>query len=233
MKTYHVTEKLSVHNELLKKGLIRETDNIDFMGPVFDTETESLFLFKHPDGKWYNRGRETEFKELDEPEIPNNRFLGVNYDLNMAFAQSRPLDGKENDAKYIYFVLADKYGNAYPLDLAATLHHARYVGAKMENCWIQRYDINYKAVSRYNSSVAGPLSSLMDAWKDTADYMWEKEPVNPFRRLLNQAGMTLKEFSDYFGIKYRTVQNWAGNVNSMPEWAQPLFELKLMTDGKI
>lgn len=226
MKTYFVTEKLSVYKEFLKKGLIHETDNIDFTGPVFDTAEEFLPFFKHPDGKWYNSGKKTFFTEMELSGVPENRFIGVDYSQDKGLALSRRQDGTKNEAKYIYFITCGKYNVPYLPDLVAALYHADYVGAKKENCFVQLYDLEYHVVSGSSATLMGMLEQYA--------YLFEEVPVvNALRKLCSQAKMPLREFSDYFGIKYRTVQNWAEGINKMPEWALPLFELKLMTDGKI
>lgn len=226
MKTYFVAEKLSIYKEFLKRGLIHKTDNIDFTGPVFDTAEEFLPFFKHLDGKWYNSGKETFFTEVKLPNVPENRFIGVDYRQNDTLVLSKQSDGTKNEAKYIYFVACGKYHTPYLPDLVAALHHMEYVGADKTNCFVQLYDIEYNVVSDNPANIMDMLENNL--------YLFEEIPVvNVLRKLCSQAKMPLKEFSDYFGIKYRTVQNWAEGINKMPEWALPLFELKLMTDGKI
>lgn len=48
-----------------------------------------------------------------------------------------------------------------------------------------------------------------------------------FNEILQQSGMTLKAFSDYFEIPYRTVQNWKLGVRACPPYLLKLIEYKL------
>lgn len=47
------------------------------------------------------------------------------------------------------------------------------------------------------------------------------------KELRKQTGMTQKQFADYFGIPYRTIQNWEGGVNKCPEYLLRLLQYKL------
>lgn len=39
--------------------------------------------------------------------------------------------------------------------------------------------------------------------------------------------MSMKRFSEYFEIPYRTVQNWDAGINKCPEYLLSLMEYKL------
>lgn len=54
-----------------------------------------------------------------------------------------------------------------------------------------------------------------------------------FRELKEQSGMGLKEFSNHFGVPYRTVQNWNAGSNDCPEYLLSLFEYKLKNEGML
>lgn len=54
-----------------------------------------------------------------------------------------------------------------------------------------------------------------------------------FRDLREQSGMGLKQFSDHFGVPYRTVQNWNAGANDCPEYLMNLFIYKLRSEGKL
>ena len=45
--------------------------------------------------------------------------------------------------------------------------------------------------------------------------------------------MTQKKFAEYFGIPYRTVQNWENEVNRCPAYLLDLMRYKLETEGLI
>ena len=48
-----------------------------------------------------------------------------------------------------------------------------------------------------------------------------------FKELRQASGMNLKQFSDYFEIPYRTVQNWEGGQRDCPEYLMKLMQYKL------
>ncbi len=47
------------------------------------------------------------------------------------------------------------------------------------------------------------------------------------------SGMSLKQFSDYFGIPYRTVQNWDAEIRNCPDYLVELMIYKLNSEGII
>ncbi len=54
-----------------------------------------------------------------------------------------------------------------------------------------------------------------------------------FKELRIMAGMSLKQFSDYFEIPYRTIQNWEAEVRKCPEYLLELMVYKLKHEGLI
>ena len=46
-----------------------------------------------------------------------------------------------------------------------------------------------------------------------------------------QAGMTQKQFGEFFGIPRRTIQNWEAEVNKCPEYLLELIKYKLEKEG--
>ena len=48
-----------------------------------------------------------------------------------------------------------------------------------------------------------------------------------FKELRQQSGMNKKQFSDYFGIPYRTIQNWEAEVRPCPDYLLNLMQYKL------
>ena len=48
-----------------------------------------------------------------------------------------------------------------------------------------------------------------------------------FQELRQSSGMNLKEFSEYFEIPYRTIQNWEGGQRTCPEYLLKLMRYKL------
>ena len=48
-----------------------------------------------------------------------------------------------------------------------------------------------------------------------------------------QSGMTQKEFANYFGIPYRTVQDWFAGRRKMPDYVLRLMLYKLEIEKKV
>jgi DNA-binding transcriptional regulator YiaG len=53
------------------------------------------------------------------------------------------------------------------------------------------------------------------------------------KELREAAGMSRKEFADFFEIGYRRVQNWELNIRSCPEELLKLMRYKLEKEGFI
>lgn len=47
------------------------------------------------------------------------------------------------------------------------------------------------------------------------------------------SNMNIKQFSEYFGIPYRTIQNWDLQLRPCPEYLLELMEYKLRNEGII
>lgn len=57
--------------------------------------------------------------------------------------------------------------------------------------------------------------------------------VNDIVKLREETGMTRTDFSKYFNIPYRTVENWEFDINQCPEYLYELIKFKLISDNKI
>lgn len=53
-----------------------------------------------------------------------------------------------------------------------------------------------------------------------------------FKELRQQTGMNLKQFSEYFDIPYRTIQNWEAGIRQCPEYLLKLMQYKLENEKK-
>lgn len=47
------------------------------------------------------------------------------------------------------------------------------------------------------------------------------------------AGMTQKQFAEYFGIPLRTIENWAGGQRKCPPYLLDLMQYKLKNENLI
>ena len=54
-----------------------------------------------------------------------------------------------------------------------------------------------------------------------------------FKELRTSTGMNIKEFSEYFNIPYRTMQNWESERRQCPEYLLELMYYKLLNENKI
>jgi DNA-binding transcriptional regulator YiaG len=54
-----------------------------------------------------------------------------------------------------------------------------------------------------------------------------------FKELRQQSGMNLTQFGKYFGIPYRTIQNWEAGLRECPEYLLHLMEYKLKKEKNI
>ncbi len=57
-----------------------------------------------------------------------------------------------------------------------------------------------------------------------------KEIMKAMRK---EAKMTQREFSEYFGIPLRTVEDWERGVRQMPDYVLRIFAYKLRVEGFI
>lgn len=53
-----------------------------------------------------------------------------------------------------------------------------------------------------------------------------------FKELREASGMSRKQFSEYFNIPYRTVQNWELEVRECPSYLMDLMKYKLDNENK-
>lgn len=57
--------------------------------------------------------------------------------------------------------------------------------------------------------------------------------MTTLKELREAAQMSLKDFSSYLNIPYRTMQNWEGNQRKAPEYLVELISYKLKKEGLI
>lgn len=51
-----------------------------------------------------------------------------------------------------------------------------------------------------------------------------------FKELLEKSNMSMKQFSEYFEIPYRTVQDWKSGARKCPPYLMKLIEYKLVKE---
>lgn len=57
--------------------------------------------------------------------------------------------------------------------------------------------------------------------------------MNDFKKLRELSGMNKTKFAEFFGIPYRSVQNWEMEISRCPEYLLNLIEYKLNKEGII
>ena len=57
--------------------------------------------------------------------------------------------------------------------------------------------------------------------------------MNEFKKLREQSSMTRTQFSKYFGIPYRTIQDWELGNRKCLDYVLKLMEYKLINEGLI
>ena len=67
------------------------------------------------------------------------------------------------------------------------------------------------------------------------DIVWHRDYLSSTRVLLlrTASGMSRKDFAAYFGLPYRTLQDWELGNRTAPEYLVALIEYKLRIEGKI
>ena len=53
------------------------------------------------------------------------------------------------------------------------------------------------------------------------------------KAMRKEAGMTQRQFAEYFGIPLRTVEDWERGLKHMPDYVMRLFVYKLRMEGMI
>lgn len=53
-----------------------------------------------------------------------------------------------------------------------------------------------------------------------------------FKEIKERSGMNLKQFSDYFEIPYRTIQNWDAGIRQCPDYLLKLMLYKIEKEIK-
>lgn len=47
------------------------------------------------------------------------------------------------------------------------------------------------------------------------------------KKIIEESGMSIKEFSNYYEIPYQTVHHWLNGTRQAPEWAVKLMREKI------
>lgn len=61
----------------------------------------------------------------------------------------------------------------------------------------------------------------------------KQKAVTEMKKLQRNSGMTMMEFAKYFGIPYRTVQNWCDGSQNYKDYLLRLMHYKLAAEDKL
>lgn len=53
------------------------------------------------------------------------------------------------------------------------------------------------------------------------------------KEMIERTGWTMRQFSNYFNIPYRSIQNWTAGVRECPDYVMNLIQYKLFKEGII
>ena len=63
--------------------------------------------------------------------------------------------------------------------------------------------------------------------------MTQKTGTITIQKLRKASGMRKTQFAEYFGIPYRTIQNWELDINKCPQYLIELMAYKLQNEGRL
>ena len=69
--------------------------------------------------------------------------------------------------------------------------------------------------------------SALEEYVFGEDWFAKKHPESKLKYMRLASGMNIKQFSEYFEIPYRTIQNWENGQRTCPEYLLKLIQYKL------
>lgn len=241
MNTVYVFEKPLWKNKILENMNVGDNPLFDYFGQVFNADEPYLLFHQHADGAWYNRGRRTSMSYLtfdrwkDVPLAP--RYIADFHSTNSLHGRQmrnlksdlcRKIQSGE-ELEFVFLVYGDG-ADFFQDDVLAAGSYIERFGLDSNRCFVM--------CALYEKYAVGDKVPFVDVWekmiatwcRPTHD---DVDNLNRFNQIANWAGKSKKWFSDYFGISYRTIQNWSSGISAMPEWAPDLFIYKLEHEGII
>ena len=79
-----------------------------------------------------------------------------------------------------------------------------------------------KAIEKWSDDKAAPVRGSTNSG--------ERDIADRFIDLRESTGMNRKDFAEYLGIPYRTMQDWERGVSQMPNYVFALIEFKVKAD---
>lgn len=228
MKILIVVEKSSIVRTLeqclsIHKNEIEHTFEFTTFNPTFHIDNHFLSYRTDEDLNIYCRRElqsDAKWLQLEKAEIP----IGTFFQYARSFK-------KVNSADYDKIIFMPDYdtGGIFGMQKFAEVNH-------IEDAYF------YKCLDLTEASLI-PIFKLeeLEKFNDVFDEVYQASKKNNFEadyprkvdveKLRKKIGWTRKQFSDYFNIPYRTVENWEFFENQMPEYLYNLIIYKLKNEN--
>lgn len=233
MKILLVVEKQSIkkiYAEAIKDLNINSSIDIDVINPIFEID-DGVILFREFKENIYCNNKivkDMNFLNIDELNLPQKKFLWR----------------EKNE-----YIKQLEYKNDYDLvigacdpDICGNLGFYKYIQERniKDAKWIEVMELRKEYIQEKISNLNDYIEDFDNHLKDILKSCEENDFKAQIQRGENGFDLfmetsekfkTLQNFSKYFGIPYRTVQNWQCKVNKCPKYLYDLIEYKLLTEG--
>lgn len=233
MKILLVVEKQSIkkaYTEAIEDLNINFNIDIDVINPIFEID-DGVILFREFRGNIYCNNKivkDMNFINLDELKLPQKKFLWIENNEHI-----RQLKYKNN---------YDLIIGACDPDICGNIGFYKYIQERnIKNPkWIEVMDLRKECLQEkilnFNNYIEDFDKHLQNMIKISASNNFKAQiqrGENGFDLFMETYDKfkTLQNFSKYFGIPYRTVQNWQNRINKCPKYLYDLIEYKLLTEN--
>ena len=194
--------------------------------PFVTHYNDDCILLRKKGGIFYQYGKETDLTnlKLKDIEIPKDTYL----------------ENKVNISKNTPdFDEMDKIIGVFGNDIYNVLAFQKYVEINdLKNVYFIPLN-GFDEKSILSALKLENMISFNDVYNDVKNTILEQNFESPYPRkydilqLREKTEMNRKEFAQYFGIPYRTLENWETDVNHCPRYLYNLIEYKLKKEGII
>lgn len=126
-------------------------------------------------------------------------------------------------------VLLQKMISLFKKEYANMMNLNEYVDrlvAAIVNFPIEENIVDDKHIDEERAFIRGLLIYPNEWYKDDEDIEEDTEEIS-FQKVFLMSNMNMRQFSEYFEIPYRTVQDWKRGVSKCPEYLLNLIQYKL------
>lgn len=132
-------------------------------------------------------------------------------------------------------VLLQKMISLFKKEYANMMNPNEYVDrlvAAIVNFPIEENIVDDKHIDEERAFIRGLLIYPNEWYKDDEDIEEDTEEIS-FQKVFSMSNMNMRQFSEYFEIPYRTVQDWKRGVSKCPEYLLNLIQYKLKKEELI